>query len=208
MPVDAFVVREHAAENDTCDDPWSVDFFDDELDEAVVQQQHRVARNVLRQLFIVESDAVLVAKLAFRIEHEALAGLERNFSFRKLTNANLRPLQIGHDADLARQRSPDLAHEPRALELILGRPMREVEAYDIDAGCNHSMQYSGIAARGTERGDDFGGAGQDSSPIRNNEKWYVNSPVAVVQPGSRIKCRAWPPSGSAFFSTLAKGILP
>ena len=53
-----------------------------------------------------------------------------------------------------------LAHEARALDVVGGAAVREVEADDVDARGEHPRQHSGVAAGGAERGDDLGGAWQ------------------------------------------------
>ncbi len=72
-------------------------------------------RNVVRQLLVVEADAFLVAELAGRVERELLARLEHDLASGELADADLRALQIGHDRDLAAQRSRCVAHHARAL---------------------------------------------------------------------------------------------
>ena len=55
-------------------------------------------------------------------------------------------------------RARDFAHEPRALDVVGRGAVREVEAHDVDAGGEHAAQHVGLAAGGSERGDDLGGA--------------------------------------------------
>ena len=48
------------------------------------------------------------------------------------------------------------AHEVRALDVVGGGAVREIEAHDVDAGGEHPLQDVGVAGRGAERGDDLG----------------------------------------------------
>jgi hypothetical protein len=85
------------------------------FDQAVVQQQHGAARNILRQLLVIEADAFGVAELAFGVENELLAGFQRNLAVRELADADLRSLQVRHDRDLG-------AELVRASRTIRARP--------------------------------------------------------------------------------------
>ena len=130
--------------------------FDAQPDQAVVEQQHRAGRDVARQLLVVEADAVFVAKLAVGVEHEGLAALEGDLAERELADADLGPLQIGHDRDLAADRLRRVADQLGAL-LVIGRgAVREIQAHDVDAGSEHARQHIEAAACGAERRDDLG----------------------------------------------------
>ena len=98
-PVDALVVGQRAAHHDARDDPRAVDGLDVEPDQAVVEQQHRAARDVARQLLVVEAGARRVAEFAFGVEDERLPGLQRDLAVDELADADLRALQVGHDRD-------------------------------------------------------------------------------------------------------------
>ena len=87
------------------------------------------------------------------------AGHELDLAFRELADADLGALQVGHDRDLAPLRARDLAHELRAIHVIGCVAVREIEPHDVDAGGEHAPQHLRLAACGTERGDDLGGAG-------------------------------------------------
>ena len=93
----------------------------------------------MRELLVIEPDAGFVTELAVSVKDEALAGLERHLSLGELPDANLRALEVGHDADLAFERPSDLADEAGAVEVVLRRPMRKIEADDVDAGGDHPM---------------------------------------------------------------------
>ena len=51
-----------------------------------------------------------------------------------------------------------LAHELRALLVVGGGAVREVEAHDVNARREHAGQHVRRAASGSDGGDDLGGA--------------------------------------------------
>ena len=135
-----------------------------EADQAVVQQQHRAGRDVLRQFLVVEADARGVTLLALGVQDEGLPGLETDPAFGELADADLRPLQVGHDRDLAAQALRAFAHAPRVLDVVGRAAVREIEADDIHARREHPLQYLRVAARRTQRGDDLGVAWHGQTP--------------------------------------------
>ena len=74
----------------------------------------------------------------------------------ELADADLRPLQIGHDADGAPGLVRSSAQQGDALLVIIHRAMRKIQAHHIDAGLNQAAQWCWIRRRGAEGGDDFG----------------------------------------------------
>jgi hypothetical protein len=147
-------------------DARSVDAFDVEADQSVVEQQHRAGRHVARQLLVVEADALVVAELAFGVEHEVLPGHELHASLLELADADLGTLQVGHDADLAPELLRAFAHDARALDVVGRDAVREVEANDVDACGKQARQDGGRAARRPEGGDDLRVAGHCEKPLR------------------------------------------
>src|SRR6185437_16796972 len=132
--VDALVVRQRSTEYDTRDDPRTIDGFDIELDQSVIEQQHGSRPDVVDELAIIETDARRVAELAIGVEDEARAGHELDLAFREAADPYLRSLQVGHDRDLAPLRAGDLAHVLRALDMIGRDTVREIEPYDVHTG--------------------------------------------------------------------------
>src|SRR5205807_8849608 len=114
--------------------------------------------HVARQLLVIESDTLFVAKLAVGVENEALAGLERYLSVRELADTYLRALQIGHDGDLAAERPRRVPHKARALLVVGGGAVREVEPQDVDTCGEHAVQHVLRAAGRAQRRDDLGRA--------------------------------------------------
>jgi len=157
--VDALVVRElsthpYGRVNLAADDAHDV-----EHDETVVQQQRVAGPDVLRQVVVVETDAPLVALLGVRVEDEGCSGPQSHAAVFELADTDLRALQIGHDRDVASDARGRLADMDRALQVILGRPVREVEAHDVDTGGQHPFQHQRVARRGAERCDDLRASG-------------------------------------------------
>ena len=66
-------------------------------------------------------------------------------------------------ADLAAELLRAFAHEPRALDVVGGGAVREVEAHDVDARGEHARHDGGGAACRAERCDDLGVARHDES---------------------------------------------
>jgi len=105
LAVDALVVREHATLVDDGVDLRPLDRGHGEHDQAVVEQQ-RVARpHVLRQAFVIEADALVVAQLAAGVQDELRTRLEHCLAMLELADADLRPLQVHQYADRASGRA-------------------------------------------------------------------------------------------------------
>ena len=68
-------------------------------DRAVVEQQGVAGTHVFGQVRVVEADPRLVADLAFGIEHELRARLERDLVALEAADAYLRSLQVDQYAD-------------------------------------------------------------------------------------------------------------
>jgi len=162
-PVDALVVGERPADYDASGDPGPVHRLDVEADQAVIEQQHRAGGDILRQLLIVEADARGIALLAVGVEDERLPGLQADLAFGEFSDADLRSLEIGHDRDFASQGARAIAHHLCALDVVRSTAMRKIEADDVDTGRQHPLQHGRLAARRSQRGDDFGIAWQGES---------------------------------------------
>ncbi len=137
-------------------DARAVHGFDVEADQPVVQQQHRAGRDVLRQFLVVEADARGVAVFALGIQDEGLPGLEADPAVGELADADLGALQVGHDGNLAAQLPRAFADAPGVLDVVRGTAVREIEADDIHARGEHSLQHVRVAACRTEGRDDLG----------------------------------------------------
>src|SRR5208283_91730 len=136
----------------------SQDRLDAQSDQPVVEQQYCSRSDVARQRLVVEPDALRIAEIAVGVEDEGLSDAERYLAVRKLADADLGPLQVGHDRDLSAERLRRPAHELGAL-LVIGRgAVRKVESDDVDTRGQHAGQYVLGTARGSDGGDDLGGA--------------------------------------------------
>ena len=150
--------------------------LDLEHDLAVVEQQHVARPHVLRQLLVVEAGTRLVAELALGIQDEPVARVQGDAPVLEFADADLRPLQVGHDADGAPGLAAQVPDELGARTVVVGGPVREVHPHDVDAGADHAFEHHGVARCGPERGDDLGAApafvrrglvGQHAAPGRS-----------------------------------------
>ena len=116
------------------------DAFDIENDAAIVKQEDISVADILRQVLVVESDALQRAALALGIKDESRAVLKENLSLGKLADANLRPLEIGQDADRTADSARGITDHRRPVDVILGRAMGKIHAHDIDAGTDQFFQ--------------------------------------------------------------------
>ena len=156
--VDALVVRQHPAVVHAAVHPVALDPFHLEFDAAIVEQQHVARAHVARQFLIVQTDALLIAELAIGVENESVPRLERDFAAAELADADLRALQIAHDAHRAAGLAADLAHHRGALQVVLGGAVGEIEAHYVHPCLEHALQGFGVVRRGPEGRDDFGAA--------------------------------------------------
>ena len=114
--------------------------------------------HVARQLLVVEARRARWSPISHAgVEDEALALLERDLAFLELADADLRALQVAHDGDgrgrpCARSRLTSCG----ALDVVVGRAVREVEPHDVDAGARSCVEDCGVAGSGSQRGDDLG----------------------------------------------------
>ena len=74
--------------------------------------------------------------------------------------------QIGQHAQRPFQRQFRAPHRLQGRRVILVRAVAEVEPHHVDAGADHVLQQRGIAGRGAEGGDDFGGAVGHGGPMK------------------------------------------
>ncbi len=158
LPVDALVVGQSSAVPNRGDDLRRPHVDDVEHDAAVIQQQHVAGLHVVHQVAIVQADALLGAEAAVGVQHEALALGELNPVLLELSDADLRPLQVGHDADGAAQLARHVPHQRRAPRVILRGAMREVQPHDVHARGDHACKHLSLGTGGPQGGDDLGTA--------------------------------------------------
>ena len=166
-------------------DSAHVGHFENDL--AVVEQQERAGIHVLRQLLVVEADALAVADLGRGIEHEMLALLERDLAFLELADADLRPLQIAEDRHGATGLGGELLDERGAPCMVGGDAVREVEPHHVDAGADHALEDNGLGGRGTEGRDDLRAAQHMRANVAEARRG--KSPARRARRASRRRAR-------------------
>ena len=98
-------------------------------------------------------------RVAFHRRHvqpEALAGLEIGAAARQFADAQLRSLQVHHDADRPPRVGLDLPEGREALAMIGMGAMAEIQAKDIGAGIEQRADDRRRCARRSQRGHDLG----------------------------------------------------
>jgi hypothetical protein len=111
LAVDALVVGQFAAVADDGEDLRTSDALDVEDDAPVVEQQDAAGRDVTGEILVVEADALVVAQFALGVENEALALSSQALAFGEFSNADLRPLQVGENADRPADAGSHLTHQ-------------------------------------------------------------------------------------------------
>lgn len=96
---------------------------------------------------------------AARIEHEGRVAGEGDAAVLELADADLRPLQVGEDADRTAGARRGVADGVGARDVFLGLAVGEVHAHDVHAGVRHAFQGAEVGRGGAEGGDDLGVAG-------------------------------------------------
>jgi hypothetical protein len=90
----------------------------------------------------------------------------------KVAEAELWARKVAHDPDLATDLLTDRADPPDVLGLLIRGAVGEVEPEDVDAGREELAQDIRRAARGPDRGDDLGAAGDmRGCATRRNPFW-------------------------------------
>ena len=122
----------------------------------VIKQQGVAGAHITRQLLVVQPDALGATFLALRIEDEGGPFGQHHGTFGKFADTNLRPLQIGQQADDLALPGSRLAHCTGPCQMVLGRTMREIHADDVNARRHHTLQHFRRRGGWAKRGDDFG----------------------------------------------------
>ena len=127
-------------------------------DAAIIKQQHITRADVVNQLGVIKADAIGIAKFAFSIEDEGFAVLQQYLATGKFTDANLRTLQVGHDADGATTAFNQGAQCADTPLVILGCTMRKIQSDHIDARLDEASQHFGTGRGRPQRCDYLGRA--------------------------------------------------
>ena len=83
----------------------------------------------------------------------------------EFADADLRSLQVAHDAHGAAGLAAGRAHHLGALQVILRAAVRKIQPDDIHAGAEHLLEDFGIVRCRAERGHDLGAAGHVGSGL-------------------------------------------
>ena len=135
--VNAFVVRQLTAQLDGGVYLLTHHRIHGDDDQAVVQQEGITSLHFFGQRLVVQADGVDVAEFsACSVQNELVAVFQKHLALGKLTNANLGPLQIGHDGHLAPGALGGFAHQAGPVNVVLGRAVAEVQPHHIDASAN------------------------------------------------------------------------
>ena len=143
-PVDAFVVRQFAADHHRGVHRIAQDAVDGQAKQPVVEKQGVARANIARQVFVVQPDGILISQGGARcIQHKSLTHLEHDLARFELAHANFRALQIGHDRDIAAGTLRHLAHQRGTVDMVLRATVGKIEAYDVNARSDHALQNIG-----------------------------------------------------------------
>ena len=158
--VDALVFAEHAAVDDLADDVFAVDAVDDQLDEAVGEEDAGAVFEIFGEGGEGGADHGGGAFDLVRGDGEAVAGDEEDgLVVLELAGADLGALQVGEDADGLALFLRDGADHLDELGLLGVAAVREVEAGHVEAGADEIAEDGGGATGGAEGRDDLGAAG-------------------------------------------------
>jgi hypothetical protein len=160
---------------------------DHDDDQAVVEQQGVADLDLARQRLVVQPDCVDITELGTcRVQDERGAGLQHDLALGELAHPDLGALQVGHDGDLAPSPLRRLAHQPRAVDVVLRDTVAEVQPHHVHAGPDHLLEQGGIAGGRAEGGNNLGGAAQchGKSPV-----WGRILPWKELRSGYRFPAR-------------------
>jgi hypothetical protein len=153
--VHALAVRDGAADNDGAIGMVAPAILDPEPDLAVIDQQHGARGQHGEDLGMRQADAVRVALLGVEVQPERHAFLEIGGAGGEDSDAQLRALQIGEDADGPAGIDLDGADHRVARGDFLVGAMAHVEPEDIGPGVEQRPDRGGIVRGRPERGDDL-----------------------------------------------------
>ena len=115
--------------------------------------------HVARQLLVVEADALVVARARCSAASSTKRLRPAPASILPSSNLPTRifgPCRSAMIATSCRRAWRRLAHQRGAVDVVLRRAVREVEAHHVDAGADHPLEHLGRGRRGAEGGDDLG----------------------------------------------------
>ena len=170
--VEPLVVGEPPALLHAAMDARALDALDLEHDEAVVEQQRVERDDVVREVAIRATHGMLVAgvRVHRHVEHELVAFDEHDRAGLERLDANLRALEVAHDADVAADLLGNLAHAGHARCLVGRGAVREIDAEHVGAREDQLLDDGGVVGGGAERGDDLGAAAHVVAKAFGNQR--------------------------------------
>lgn len=151
----ALAVRKLAARHDAAVNFCPLDVLYLKNDQSVVDQ-HRIAHGkIVCQSCIADGNDRLVAVDLTRREGERIAVLQRDLLIFERADAVFRPLGVEHDGDGQLQLAPHLADHIKFLLVLRMRPVRKVQARDIEPRPAHFRKYLLRAAGRADGTDDL-----------------------------------------------------
>ena len=155
----ALAVRQLGAALDRDVGPFVRAFPDPQADAPVVDQQQHPCAQGLKDFRVRHLHPRLVARLRVQIEAHPVARLDGDLDIGEPAQPQLRPLQVGQNAQRAFQRDLGAAHGLEGGGVVLVRAMAEVQAEDVHPGLGQRLDGRGRTARGSKGRDDARAAG-------------------------------------------------
>ncbi|MNQ50433.1 hypothetical protein D3C85_643780 [compost metagenome] len=155
----ALAVRQLGAALDRDVGPLIRALPDPQADTPVVDQQQHAGAQGLEDFRVRHLHPRLVARLRVQIEAHPVAGLDGDLDIGEPAQPQLRPLQVGQNAQRALQRDLGAAHSLEGGGVVLVRTMAEVQAEDVHPGLGQRLDGRGRTARGSKGRDDARAAG-------------------------------------------------
>jgi len=134
----------------------SADLLDAHLHTTVVKQQDIACVDVLNQLGIVEADPTLIAESAFNVEYKFVALAQFDPSLRKFSNANLRALKVGQNANVAPKTRSKTPNKRNPRRMFFGSSMRKIHPHHIDPSRQNPLEDFRFGGGRTKGRNNFG----------------------------------------------------
>jgi hypothetical protein len=132
------------------------DLLDAHLHATVVKQQDIACVDVLNQFGIVEADPTLIAQSAFNVEYKFVALAQFDPPLSEFSDANLRTLKVGQDANVAPKTGRKTPNESDPRRMFFGRPVRKIHPDHIDPGGQNPLKDFWFGGGRTKGRDNFG----------------------------------------------------
>ena len=179
------------------------DLLDLEHDLAVRQQQRVAGVTSFGQILVGDSRLRLIGagvRIERGIERERRALGQHRPAVAKALDADLRPGEVGQNADVAVGLARRLAHHLDAPALRIARAVREIDARHIETGAAPCRRPRRVVGRGSERRDDLGSSLRVHSPHASAQSACLRRRVA--------RCSSIATAGSVLPSTNSRNAPP